>query len=203
MTARVLLVRHPPVAKAWAGRCYGRSDMGWSRAGTAMARTLAVTLAAQAPACIVHSGARRTRQLADRVAALAGCPIAADPRWLERDFGTWEGRSWDAIWRETGDLMDGMMTDPAGFRPGGGETGADLAARVQAAWQALPTAGDTLVVAHGGPIAAIRTWLAGEPLDRMVAHIPQLGEVIVLPRQSSMPKFNPRDTLGSTTAISR
>ncbi len=203
MSARVLLVRHPPVARAWAGRCYGRSDMGWSRAGERLARDLAALLAAEAPARIVHSGARRTARLAQMVARRTGRPATADPRWLERDFGRWEGRSWGAIWRETGDLMDGMMTDPEGFRPGGGETGADLAARACAAWQALPAAGDTLVIAHGGPIAAIRTWLAGEPLDRMVAHIPAPGEVVALPRYSSMPKLSPRDTLGSTTAISR
>jgi len=185
MSTRVLLVRHPPVARGWAGRCYGRSDMGWSRAGAGLARALAATLAAEARAQIVHSGARRTERLAAMVARATGRPCHADPRWLERDFGTWEGRRWDAIWRETGDLMDGTMTDPAGFRPGGGETGADLAARAQAAWDALPAQGDTLVIAHGGPIAAIRTLLAGEPLERMVAHIPALGEVVALPRQDS------------------
>lgn len=174
----VLLVRHPPVAKAWAGRCYGRSDMGWSRDGATMARALAGRLAAESFTTIVHSGAIRTRRLA---AMLGGAP-QVDPRWLERDFGTWEGRRWDAIWRETGNLMDGMITDPEGFRPGGGETARDLARRVRAAWDDLPQTGDTLVIAHGGPIAAIRTLLADRPLDRMVEAIPAYGEYIRLSR---------------------
>lgn len=182
MTARVLLVRHTPVAKAWAGRCYGRSDMGLSRTGTAAMRALAAELAAQSFATIVHSGATRTRLLAERIARLTRRPIRADPRWLERDFGDWEGRSWHAIWRETGDLMDRMMTDPAGFHPGGGESGQDLATRARAAWDALPTAADTLIVTHGGPIAAIRTVLDGQPLERMIDAVPPCGSWLTLPR---------------------
>jgi broad specificity phosphatase PhoE len=184
MTAQVLLVRHTLVAKAWSGRCYGRSDMGLSRDGMAMMRTLAEELAAQSFATIVHSGAIRTRVLAERVATLTGRPIAADPRWLERDFGTWEGRSWQAIWRKTGDLMDRMMTDPAGFNPGDGESGQELSTRARAAWDALPTDGDTLVVSHGGPIAAIRTSLAGLPMERMIQAVPSCGSWIVLPRSA-------------------
>lgn len=178
MSGRVLLVRHPPVARAWAGRCYGRSDMGWSRAGAALARPLAARLAAEPLDAIVHSGLVRTRRLAEAVAqARPGCPVLADPRWAERDFGGWEGRTWQAIWRETGDAMDGMMTDPAGLRPGGGETGAELSARVAAGWAALPP-GLVLVVAHGGSIAALRCALAGDPLEAMARHIVACGTVV-------------------------
>jgi broad specificity phosphatase PhoE len=145
-------------------------------------RALAEELAAQSFATIVHSGAIRTRILAERVAMLTNRPITVDPRWLERDFGRWEGRSWHAIWRETGDLMDRMMTDPMGFHPGGGESGQDLATRARAAWDALPTDADTLVVSHGGPIAAIRTLLDGQPLEHMIDAIPPCGSWRALPR---------------------
>ncbi|WP_374294421.1 histidine phosphatase family protein [Sphingomonas sp.] len=170
-----MLLRHPPVAKAWAGRCYGVSDMGWSREGLAMARSLAATMRADV---VVHSGLRRTRRLAGM---LRGAAIE-DVRWRERDFGTWEGRRWDAIWRESGDAMDGLMTDPDGFRPGGGETGAMLAGRVMAAWEALPPADTVLVIAHGGPIASLRCLLAGAPLTEAVRFIPACGEMVDLPR---------------------
>ncbi|WP_242186699.1 histidine phosphatase family protein [Sphingomonas sp. CARO-RG-8B-R24-01] len=178
MSGTVLLVRHPPVALAWRKRCYGRSDMGWSRAGLAMARHLAEDLAARPIDAIVHSGARRTARLAAMITRRSGVPVQADAGWLERDFGTWEGRTWQAIWRETGDLMDRMMTDPAGFGPGGGETGRDLSYRARAAWGRLPMAGTTLVIAHGGPIAAVQAWRAGAPLEAMVRFIPACGEVV-------------------------
>ena len=72
----VLLVRHPPVALAWRKRCYGRSDMGWSRAGLAMARRLAEDLAAVRIDAIVHSGALRTARLAAMIARRSGVPGA-------------------------------------------------------------------------------------------------------------------------------
>ena len=64
-----------------------------------------------------------------------------------------------------------------------GETGSALAARTIAAWRDLPRDGTTLVVAHGGSIAALRTWLAGDPLTRMAAHIPACGTVVEVPRE--------------------
>lgn len=182
MTGRVLLVRHPPVARAWAGRCYGRSEMGWSRPGTAMASTLADTLAGKAAALIVHSGARRTRRLAEMIADRTGAPLHCDARWLERDFGSWEGRSWNAIWRETGTMMDRMVSDPDGFRPGDGETTTEMATRACAAWHHLPTHGTTIVVAHGGPIAAVRAMLANVGIGEMLRFVPPCGATVELER---------------------
>ncbi len=182
MSDLVLLVRHPPVSSRWAGRCYGRSDMGWSRAGAAMARRIAAECAEREIDTVVHSGAIRTRRLAAAIAQSTGAAMRCDPNWLERDFGLWEGRTWDAIWQETGDLMDRMMTDPAGFRPGGGETGSELSRRAAAAWTALPRTGTTLVIAHGGTIAAVRALLEGAPLERMIAFVPACGDCTTLTR---------------------
>ena len=178
MNDRILLVRHPPVARAWDGRCYGRSDMGWSRAGTTMARQLAEKLAAEPATLIVHSGALRTERLAEMIGKHHDVPLRRDDRWLERDFGTWEGRSWHAIWRETGDLMDRMITDPHVFRPGGGETTAELSSRACAAFHDLPRAGPIIVIAHGGPIAAVRSQSAATGVEGIVNFIPAYGLVV-------------------------
>ena len=181
MTRRILLVRHTAVALRWRGRCYGRTDVGLGRAGIAAAAALVAPLAALAPTAIVHSGLRRTRRLAEAVARAAGIVAVPDPDWVERDFGLWEGRSWHAIWRETGSAMDGMMIDPAGYRPGGGETGVELADRALRACRALPPSGTILVVTHGGPIASIRAAAAGRPLTEAVAFVPAIGSVTELP----------------------
>lgn len=181
MTQRLLLVRHPPVCRRWSGRCYGASDMGWSRVGQAMARALVERLAAEAPEVVIHSDLIRTRRLAERLAGRLGLLPRADPRWRERHFGAWEGRGWQAIWRETGTLMDRLMTDPATFRPGGdGETGAELRDRVLAAAADLPRDGTIVIVAHGGPIATLRATLAGAPLEEAARFIPACGEIVTL-----------------------
>jgi broad specificity phosphatase PhoE len=153
----LILVRHPSVAKAWQGRCYGQSDPGLSREGRAMVAPLIDRLALLKPDIITHSNMVRTRAIAEPLARHLGVDCSAEPLWRERNFGSWEGQSWNAIYCATGNAMDGMLTDPAAFRPGiTGETTVELVRRTLAAMRALAPDKRTLVVTHGGPIAAVR-----------------------------------------------
>ncbi len=113
-------------------------------------------------------------QLATAIGRIAGCTVTGDRAWQERDFGAWEGRSWQAIYRTSGNAMDGMIDAPASFRPGGGETTAELAARAVAALADLPR-GRTLVVAHGGTIAAILGSRDALPVPAWLALVPAYG----------------------------
>jgi len=159
---RLILVRHPPVALAWTRRCYGQSDMGLSRAGRAMLAPLADHLAALQPDMIIHSGMRRTRSLADNLARRTSLSPHEDQQWRERDFGSWEGRGWNAIYRETCNAMDGMVDAPDHFRPGGnGETTCEMIERIRGALAVVPRRGCIAVITHGGPIAAVRHLLDG------------------------------------------
>ena len=174
MMGGVLLIRHTEVALAWRGRCYGVSDPGLSRAGAAHAAALAHGLAAWQPDIVLHSGLRRTRHLARLVAATAGVESRADASWRERDFGSWEGKRWLAIYRATGNAMDGMIDDPDSFRPGGGETTTELADRVAAALADLPDY-RVAVVTHGGPVAALRGRQQGLEVRNWLTLVPALG----------------------------
>lgn len=158
----MILVRHPPVARAWEGRCYGRRDVGLSRAGHAIIPALCEQLAALAPDRIIHSGLRRTRVLAERLGVRLGIVPAIAPDWRERDFGAWEGRTWQSIYRATGNAMDGMIDNPSGFRPGtNGETTQELLERIERALRDLPEHGLIAIISHGGPIAVARQLLTG------------------------------------------
>jgi broad specificity phosphatase PhoE len=153
----LILVRHPPVAKSWQGRCYGQSDAGLSREGHFMLPNLVKQLSRFEPQLIIHSGLSRTRLVAETLAQHLGLEAISEPLWRERDFGAWEGVSWQRIWRETGSAMDGMMTDPAGFKPGEtGETTAEMIRQTWAAMRQIPAAQNVVVISHGGPIAAAR-----------------------------------------------
>jgi broad specificity phosphatase PhoE len=181
MTSRqVLLVRHTDVAMRWTTRCYGCTDVGLSRAGRLQAAELASKLAEQPITTILHSGLQRAAYLARRLADLKRLVPIADARWQERQFGSWEGRSWKAIYQDTGSAMDGMLTDPHHYRPGGGETTAELSARVLAAWHVLPPNGVTVVVTHGGPIAALRASLAEAPITDILRYRVPTGDVVTL-----------------------
>lgn len=180
MSRRVLLIRHTDVAVHWTRKCYGRTDVGLSRKGVLQAAAIATQLSAQPVAKIIHSGLKRTSHLALRLAAGKGIEPLVDERWQERNFGTWEARNWHAIWKETGNAMDRMITDPYGYRPGGGETTAELYERSLDAWNALPSHGDIVVISHGGPIAAIRTMIAGAPLTEILDYRVGTGSITTL-----------------------
>lgn len=177
----VLLVRHTEVARRWRGRCYGRLDVGLSRDGKREAAALVRSLAAKGGERVVHSGARRTRAIAEPLARLLGVAAECDPRWLERDFGAWEGRSWDSIVRETGSAMDGMIDDPAGFRPGDGETTYELRDRVLEAWHDLDDRSENIIITHGGPIAALCGSLNRLPVMDWLSNVPRYGTAMAPP----------------------
>lgn len=175
---RILLIRHTEVAVKFHRRCYGRLDVSLSHAGQRRACELASQVARQPISAVIHSGWKRAAFLASRIALLRNLEPRADSRWRERDFGTWEGRSWTAIYRETGNAMDGLFTQPDTYRPGGGETTAELAARSMAAWHSLPEQGLIAVISHGGPIAAVRTIQASLPLTEIVHYTVSTGAVV-------------------------
>jgi broad specificity phosphatase PhoE len=177
---RLLLLRHTEVAAHWRGRCYGRAEAGLSRAGLAEARRIASALPPDGITRVVSSPARRARVLAARIARRLGLKLEIEPRLAERDFGAWEGQAWDAIWQAEGSSMDGMIDAPDRFRPGGGETTCELAARALSWLDTLPPGGGVLAVAHGGPIAALVGSLRGEAPRAWLAHVPRVGEAVVL-----------------------
>ncbi len=173
----MLLVRHTQVALRWQSRCYGRSDIGLSRTGAVHAREVAQSVADWRPDIVIHSGLKRTRILAEKIAQRSGLLPLVMPFWQERDFGIWEGQSWANIYRATGNAMDGMIDAPTTFRPGGGETTAELAQRAMAAFAALPN-GRIAVITHGGPIAAIMGTINGSPVRDWPSLVPRPGNTV-------------------------
>lgn len=180
MKRTVWLVRHPPVTLAWQKRCYGQSDPGLSREGARLASDLIDTLAKLSPDIVIHSGLRRTRAIAEALARRTGATLLPEPRWRERHFGEWEGQSWHAIYRATGNAMDGMLTEPHSFRPGGGETTAEMWDRTWLAWEALPPCPRIAVISHGGPIACVRALRQNGTIDLLPKLIPAPGEILTI-----------------------
>lgn len=177
----VIMLRHTAVAAHWRGRCYGASDVALSAEGRAAARHLAATLEGSGITRLQASPLRRARFLGGLLARRLGLPLEIVPALAERDFGDWEGQSWDAIYAAHGEAMMGMVEAPASFRPGGGETTLELAARIEGWFAGLPRGEGVLAVTHGGPVAALRGRLAGQPVRGWLALVPGLGEAVRLP----------------------
>jgi broad specificity phosphatase PhoE len=184
--ARVVLIRHPAIARHWQGRCYGQSDVGLSSHGRRSAREISARIADREGEDgtsglieIVTSPLRRARVLAAVLSREMALEISMEPRLMECHFGAWEGQSWDQIWRQTGDAMMGMVEAPSEFRPGGGETTFAVRDRAMAWLRELPDDDRTvLAVSHGGPIAAIRGTLMGAPVRDWPKLVPEYGEAV-------------------------
>lgn len=208
MTARLILVRHTEIHERYAGLCYGRSDVELSAAGELRSAELSHWLATRLSTVdhVVHSGLRRTMQLAKSLADRLSLVAQPSSPLLERDFGTWELKSWDAIHAESGEAMLGMLTEPGEFRPGGGETtfelrdrvvqwfenlvGGRATARPQTRWSApsqdsmalgsLDSRPCIIAITHGGPIGVLRGTLESRPVAEWPTLVPPCGSWTIL-----------------------
>jgi alpha-ribazole phosphatase len=172
------LVRHTPVAVS-SGTCYGRSDVALQAPVDEHAAWLRTMLPAELP--VFCSPLSRCRLLAE---ALCPTPSAAivDERLAEMDFGDWEMRRFDDIVREQ---IDAWSRDPFGFRPPGGECGAEVMARVQAALTGIMAQhASAVIVSHGGPLRGIHGTLLGLPMQRWLECRIEPGSLVVLRQEA-------------------
>lgn len=167
---RLLLIRHPRPDVA-EGTCYGRSDVP-PRAEDLEATVEALRRrwrAADArPHRVFSSPLSRCALLAGALAADGGWPPATvDERIAEMHFGRWEGLPWKDIPRHE---MDAWRGDIGRVAPPGGESLADVAARLLAfsdehlADPVHPEA-EVVVVTHVGVIQTALRVLRGEPMN--------------------------------------
>jgi len=176
---RLHLVRHlAPLVDA--GVCYGRTDLGTDPAKQLLALpALRAALPLAAP--FYSSPLRRCAVLAG---ALGG-PVLLDARLAELDFGTWEMQPWDAIPRAE---IDAWAGDVAHYRPGGGESVADMAARIAAFYSDIVATGTSqaVVICHAGAIRLLTARAAGMDVQAMAqaaaAHPHRIGygEIVTL-----------------------
>lgn len=152
----LILVRHPAPDVA-PGVCYGSSDI--PAAGAALAAGHADLAPQLAP--LLARGVHLYSSPLQRCTALASLlgPHTLDARLAEMDFGAWELRPWTDIPHAE---VDAWAADLLDYRPGGGETVREVAARVQSFLDDLQH--DAIVVCHAGTMRLMSAIAAGEPL---------------------------------------
>ena len=113
------------------------------------------------------SPAVRCRGLAEAIARSLSAPLSVDHRLWELDFGAWEGQAWATIDRAD---LDRWAASLLTFAPPGGESGAELIARIREFHVDLRRARqDCVVVSHGGPLKVLHALLVGGPIDLLGA----------------------------------
>jgi broad specificity phosphatase PhoE len=158
VAVQLLIVRHGRTDANARGLLLGRLDVSLDEVGRAQAAALAATVGPVDR--VVSSPLARARQ----TAAAFGRDVEIDDRLIELDYGELDGVA-------LGDVPASLWSDwrrDIGFRPPGGESLAELGARVRAACADLVVSrGDTdadqtiAVVTHVSPIKAAMAWALG------------------------------------------
>jgi alpha-ribazole phosphatase len=177
---RLILVRHPQPLVA-PGLCYGSTDL--AVAPQELARVLAAVGPTLPPGLPLFSSP--LRRCAELAAALPRASLEFDARLVEIDFGEWEMRRWDDIPRAD---VDAWAADVVGYRPGGGESVLQMAARVAAFHDDLlrKQYAGAVLVCHAGTMRLLAARHAGLSLEEMALkaasapHRIGYGECLVL-----------------------
>lgn len=161
----ILLIRHGEVESKWKGVCYGAMDVLLSPNGkvTSSETAMEVCQAFQS-GLVYHSGLSRTRFLAERIVELSerGVEIREDMRLRERNYGNWQGLSWDEAYNSDPDNFHGLIEEPDTYRPPEGETTTEMQRRAVDWFNEQKNHGNNVIaISHSGPIAA----LAGHVLE--------------------------------------
>lgn len=157
----VTLVRHGRTRANAGGLLQGHVDNELDEVGHDQAAVLGPALAHVAPVGrIIASPLLRAQQTAAAIAQHVGVDVETDRRWIELDYGDYDGKPMSAVPPE---VWAQWRRDPD-FRPPGGESMAELASRVHDALVDLVRGADevhTVVVSHVSPIKAAVAWALG------------------------------------------
>ncbi|PWS35515.1 histidine phosphatase family protein [Falsiroseomonas bella] len=169
-TTRLFLVRHALVEPSARLTMYGAMDVGLCelalRQEAATYRWLAARL--PQPARWAVTPLSRTRATAAAIFA-AGYPEAeleTHPQLIEQRLGEWEGLPHEAFLEQLRHPPHPFWSISVEERPPGGESFADVIARVGPAVDRLVAeneGGDVVIVAHGGSIRAALAHAMGAP----------------------------------------
>ena len=157
----LILVRHGQSTGNADGLLLGRIDAPLTEQGEAQARSVGPVLTGVTR--VISSPLQRARRTAE--ALDLGLPIEIDDRWIEVDYGEFEGERLGGIPAE---VWQRWQRD-RDFRPEGGETLAEAGARVRSACEELfgedgqgaRGRGAVVVVSHVSPIKAATCWALG------------------------------------------
>ena|SRR5687768_12904651 len=182
----LVLVRHGQTQANAEGRLQGRLDVPLSELGRRQAASLASALSGAGR--VVSSPLLRARETAE----VLGLPVEVDDRWVEMDYGDYDGRPLAEVPVE---LWERWRSD-ASYTPPGGESLAAVGERVRAACKELLAEAaerDVVVVSHVSPIKAAVAWALGtsdEAAWRMFLEVASVCRVGVGPHGPVLRSFN-------------
>lgn len=165
------LLRHGETEYHAQQRLLGRLDIGLNERGREQARKVVDFFRGLRLDAIYSSPLKRCLETAEPVARERGLTIQVLEGLMEVDMGDWDGRTFEELFREEGELVGKWMRNPSSVAIPGGEDFGTVRDRVMSAVREIVSRhpGDqrVLVVSHGGPIRGILCEALGMELDGM------------------------------------
>ena len=156
---RIVLVRHCEAQGNTLGLIQGRTDSEVSGNSGVQLELVSLRLRNTPFTAIYSSPLKRAYKTAQAINRYHNLSIRTDPRLIEIDVGSWEGRSWESIQTENSDLFKLWKETPSEFAAEKGESMRQVADRM---WEAVADivrgnpGGTVCVTSHG---CAIRCFL--------------------------------------------
>lgn len=119
--------------------------------------------------------ARKTMEIVRSTLGLESTGYGVDARLAEISFGDWEGLTYADVLALDKDIVAKRESDKWGFRPPGGESYAQVTARISQWYATLDR--DIVVAAHGGTARALIAHLALAPAQDATHHSVDQGVV--------------------------
>lgn len=195
----LIIVRHGRTEANASGLLLGHLDPALDEIGRAQAAAVGRVLGGgRGPASplpiarIISSPLGRTRETAAAIAEATGAEVEVDGRWIELDYGEFDGRPQTDVPAE---VWSAWRQDPT-FAPPGGESLVDLGVRVRDALGTIAAQAQDhhiVIVSHVSPIKAAVTWALGVGDDvvwRMFLSPASITRVSVAARGAVLQGFN-------------
>jgi 2,3-bisphosphoglycerate-dependent phosphoglycerate mutase/probable phosphoglycerate mutase len=164
MRTSIWLVRHGQTELNKARRYQGAGDSPLTPFGMRQAEALAWRLRRIPFKQAVASPTTRARLTAEVILGDREAPLIEDQRWAETNHGRWEGLTYREVRARFPQEAAARFADTLHGRASGGESLAEVAARVAQGWSALlqqNPGGRVLVASHATPIQLIVCAISG------------------------------------------
>ena len=127
---RIYLIRHGEVAGAGPKRYNGQRDVDLSQTGMSQMEKMANRLASYPIVAIYCSDLTRALKGAETLARANNIPVYPRRSLREKNFGAWEGLTYEEVAARFPEEWKAWLADPAGSRPPRGETYSEVEQRV-------------------------------------------------------------------------
>jgi probable phosphoglycerate mutase len=181
--AAIWLYRHGPVAAPAAEVCLGWTDAPLLDAAKTAGEARRLARAVGRADGVYVSDLRRARDTARPLAEALDAPLYVDRDLREMHFGEWENVPWRAVRDRHADAFASFFANWENAAPPGGESFADLRARVGGFWRRVAAVQDgatVVVVSHGLALAALATLLLGWRPPHAMKHMLDRGHFALL-----------------------